>query len=424
MLFRSKIYRLTFSQSADEPFLIPIELGLLSPAGDDITAQMAVNLSLADKKSGCFEQGIFRLTDKQQVLTFENVEAEPIPSLLRDFSAPIKLNYPMTRDQLMFLMQHDSDGFNCWDAGQRLALDVIAEVTTQIKQGDSVSVDARLIKAYRGLLQRDDVDHGMMAKLLMLPSVSYIAETQDIIDIHGINNARTQVLTELSNALAEPLAALYQTLNQPQQYLPEPKQMAQRGLKNAALGYLLKSSDPQYCQLAVDQFASSDNMTDSMAALSCLVNSPYKIEAEKALEAFYKQWQHEPLVVNQWFSVQAGSAEYGSLENIQRLLNHEAFDIKNPNKVRAVIGAFAGQSLVNFHAKDGLGYQLLADQIITLNSLNPQMASRLIAPLTKWRRYVAVQGELMKQQLQRIMAEEALSKDVFEVVSKSLAASE
>lgn len=296
---QAKIYRLTFSQSADEPFLIPIELGLLSPAGDDITAQMAVNLSLADKKSGCFEQGIFRLTDKQQVLTFENVEAEPIPSLLRDFSAPIKLNYPMTRDQLMFLMQHDSDGFNCWDAGQRLALDVIAEVTTQIKQGDSVSVDARLIKAYRGLLQRDDVDHGMMAKLLMLPSVSYIAETQDIIDIHGINNARTQVLTELSNALAEPLAALYQTLNQPQQYLPEPKQMAQRGLKNAALGYLLKSSDPQYCQLAVDQFASSDNMTDSMAALSCLVNSPYKIEAEKALEAFYKQWQHEPLVVIQ-----------------------------------------------------------------------------------------------------------------------------
>ena len=419
---QAKVYRLTFTQSCDEPFLIPIEVGLLSPSGQEITEQLVANLAVDDNKPGCFDNGIFRLTDKQQVLTFNNVEEEPIPSLLRDFSAPVKLNYAMTRDQLLFLMQHDSDGFNCWDAGQRLALDVIDEVVTQMKQGTAVTVDTRLIIAYLGLLQRDDVDHAMMAKLLMLPSVSYIAETQDIIDMHAINDARTQVLNELANALAEPLAILYQQLNQVQQYLPEPKQMAQRGLKNAALAYLLKSADPQYCQLAVTQFETSDNMTDAMAALSCLVNSSYKDAAEKALQAFYQQWQTEPLVVNQWLSVQAGSAEYGTLENIHKLLEHEAFDIKNPNKVRAVIGAFAGQSLVNFHAKNGSGYQLLADQIIVLNQLNPQMAARLLAPLTKWRRYIPQQGELMKQQLQRIMAEDALSKDVFEVVSKSLAA--
>jgi len=193
-------------------------------------------------------------------------------------------------------------------------------------------------------------------------------------------------------------------------------------LKNAALAYLLKSTDAQYCQIAEQQFKHNDNMTDSMAALSSLVNSKYLTQANGALQAFYLQWSAEPLVVNQWLAVQAGSAEYGNIDNINKLLKHEAFDVKNPNKVRSVIGAFAGQSLINFHAVDGSGYQLLADQIILLNALNPQIASRLVAPLSKWRRYVDHQGQQMKKQLQRIMAQEDLSKDVYEVVSKSLVA--
>jgi len=318
-------------------------------------------------------------------------------------------------------LQYDSDGFNCWDAGQSLALDVIYQVMAQQEKGAPVDVDERLISAYQGLLQRDDLDHAMLAKMLILPSISYIAETQVKIDIHAINQARSHVQQVLADALATDLAALYQRLNVQQNYLPEPKQMAQRGLKNAALSYLLKSSREEYKSLAQAQFENNDNMTDSMAALASLVNSSYKLEAKLALEAFYQQWQAEPLVVNQWLAVQAGSAEYGSIENIQKLLTHEAFDIKNPNKVRSVIGSFAGQSLVNFHAVDGSGYQLLADKIILLNGLNPQIASRLVAPLSKWRRYVDHQGLQMKQQLQRIMAQEDLSKDVYEVVSKSLA---
>lgn len=415
-----KTYTLTFKQSCAEPFLIPIELGLLSQQGEELA------LSLADdaaNKVDCFENGIFKLTEKEQQLVFADMSAEPVPSLLRDFSAPIKLNYSLTRDQLMFLMQFDSDGFNCWDAGQRLALDVIDEVMLQIKQEETTSVDQRLISAYQRILQRDDLDDAMLAKMLILPSVSYIAETQDVIDVLAISNARDLVQAELASALADDLFALYNKLNTAQDYLPEPKQMAQRGLKNAALAYLLKADDAQYCQLAVKQFAHSDNMTDSMAALSALVNSVYKDEAEKALREFYQQWQAEPLVVNQWLAVQAGSAEYGTIANIKQLLEHEAFDIKNPNKVRAVIGTFAGQSLVNFHAQDGSGYELLADKIILLNSLNPQIASRLVAPLSKWRRYAPQQGEKMQQQLQRIMSQEGLSKDVFEVVDKSLAVS-
>ena len=317
-------------------------------------------------------------------------------------------------------MQHDTDGFNRWDAGQNLALDVIYQIMQQLAEGDEPTVDARLITAYRTVLKRDDIDYSMLAKMLLLPSVSYIAETQDVIDIQAISQARSHVQSVLAEALAKDLAALYQRLNVEQEYLPEPEQMAQRGLKNAALSYLLKTDHKKYCDLAMEQFEKSDNMTDSMAALASLVNSEHKSQAEVALTSFYKKWQAEPLVVNQWLAVQAGSAEYGTVENINKLLEHEAFDIKNPNKVRSVIGAFAGQSLTNFHALDGSGYQLVADKIILLNRLNPQIASRLVAPLSKWRRYVDCQGQQMKQQLQRIMSEENLSKDVYEVVSKSL----
>jgi len=416
---QAQTYRLDFKQSNAEPFLIPIELGLIAQDGTQISASLS---DRSENKADCFDGKVFQLTETQQSLIFKGIDQEPVPSLLRNFSAPIKLNYAYSRDQLLFLMQFDNDGFNRWDAGQSLALDVIFEVMQQQQDNESVVVDQRLIAAYQGLLQQDALDYAMLAKMLLLPSVSYIAETQSKIDIHAINNARSQVQEILADALADDLLNLYNKLNTQPQYLPEPEQMAQRGLKNAALAYLLKSTDAQYCQIAEQQFKHNDNMTDSMAALSSLVNSKYLTQANGALQAFYLQWSAEPLVVNQWLAVQAGSAEYGNIDNINKLLKHEAFDVKNPNKVRSVIGAFAGQSLINFHAVDGSGYQLLADQIILLNALNPQIASRLVAPLSKWRRYVDHQGQQMKKQLQRIMAQEDLSKDVYEVVSKSLVA--
>ena len=418
-----KQYSLTFKQQAvdtpeakaneKQPYLIPFELGLLNTGGQDL------ELNIADD-SVKIQDGVLQLTEAEQTLVFENIASEPVPSLLRDFSAPVKLQYDYSRDQLLFLMQHDSDGFNRWDAGQTLALDVILEVMQAQKKGEVPSVDSRLIDAYRALLNGKDIDHAMLAKMLMLPGVSYIAETQLVIDIAAIDAARTLVRTALANALNAEMYALYQSLNVQQDYQPEPGQMASRSLKNAALSYLL-SSDVDYASLAVQQFTDSDNMTDTMAALAALVNSSHQAEAEKALEAFYQQWKEEPLVVNQWLAVQAGSAEFGQVERIAKLLEHEAFDIKNPNKVRSVLGAFAGQSLVNFHRPDGAGYRLLAENIIKLDALNPQIAARLVAPLSKWKRYVAAQGEMMKAELQSIMAQKDLSKDVYEIVSKSLA---
>lgn len=399
--------------SEKQAHLIPFELGLLNSDGQD------VELKLSDDSIN-IHNGVVQLTEAEQTLVFDNVDAEPVPSLLRDFSAPIKLNYDYSRDQLLFLMQHDSDGFNRWDAGQTLALDVILEVMKKQQLDQSADIDERLIEAYRGLLNNKDIDHAMLAKMLLLPGVSYIAETQAVIDISAINKARSLVRRELANALNVEIYALYQSLNVKQEYRPEPMQMAGRSLKNAALSYLL-ISDVDYAELAVQQFNDSDNMTDAMAALSALVNSGHQAQAEQALQAFYQQWKEEPLVVNQWLAVQAGSTQFGEVERIEKLLSHEAFDIKNPNKVRSVLGAFAGQSLVNFHREDGGGYRLLAQNIIRLDSLNPQIAARLVAPLSKWKRYVPSQAEKMKAELQTILAQDDLSKDVYEIVSKSLA---
>ena len=419
----SQCYSLHFKQTspatsgeADKaPLLIPIELGLLDAAGDDMT----LTLSNAGQDVR-FEDGVFLLDQVERTLVFENIEAKPVPSLLRDFSAPIKLSYDYSRDELLFLMTHDSDGFNRWDAGQNLALDIIYEIMRDQEAGKAPLLDSRLVQAYRTLLSNGSLDPAMLAKMLVLPSVSYIAETHVVIDVHAIYDARQWLQLALSDALSTEMLARYQALLIRQDYRPEPGQMSLRSLKNTLLSFLLKSDKAVALSLAQDQFDNNDNMTDSMAALSALVNSNHQVEADAALEQFYQDWKDEPLVVNQWLSVQAASDNRGQVKHIKALLKHPAFDIKNPNKVRSVLGAFCSQSLINFHAENGEGYRLLADYILLLDELNPQVASRLVAPLSKWQRYVPHLGLQMKAELDRLLQHEKLSKDVYEVVSKSV----
>ena len=417
-------YRLTFTQScpptpeASEkaPFVIPVELGLIGKGGEELSLSLAEGSQ--DKVSG----GIFTMTEESTTLVFEGLDAEPVPSLLRDFSAPVKLNYAYTNEQLLFLMQHDKDGFNRWDAGQTLALQAILSVMKMQELKQTCTVDERLIEAWRAVVRDESSDYAMIAKMLSVPGVSYIAETLDVIDVHAIDSARSFVRNTLAEALVDDMYALYQRLSDNVAYQPVPEQMTRRELKNAALAYLLSAESKDYSGLAEEQIRTSDNMTDTMAALRALVNSRFTEKAQDALDAFYEQWKDEPLVVNQWLSVQAGSREFGTVEKIEALLDHPAFDIRNPNKVRSVLSVFAGQSLVNFHSQDGAGYKLLADHILILNALNPQIASRLVAPLSKWKRYIPEQGDLMKQELEALMAQDDLSKDVYEIVSKSLVA--
>ena len=424
----AKTYTLTFTQSCPAtpgqsessklPFVIPVELGLLGAQGNDLP------LRLQGETAAAGSNRVLSVTEAQQLFTFVDIAEKPLPSLLRGFSAPVKLHFAYDRDQLMFLMQHDSDGFNRWEAGQQLSVQVLQELIGQYQRGETLVLDGRLVNALRTLLQDDSLDQAMVAEMLSLPGEAYLTEISEVADVDAIHGAREFARQQLASALFEPLWQRYQTnreISRNTPYVAEAEHFARRALQNIALSYLMLGDQPQVLAAALDQFETSDNMTERLTALAVLVNSPFEAERSKALEAFAEQFKDNALVMDQWFSVQAASTLPGGLARVQALMEHPAFTLKNPNKVRALISAFAGQNLVNFHAIDGSGYRFLADQVIVLNALNPQIASRLLAPLTRWRKYGAERQALMKAELERILASGELSPDVYEVVSKSLA---
>ncbi|NMY49433.1 aminopeptidase N [Pseudomonas sp. WS 5011] len=422
----AQTYSLTFRQSCPAtpgqseklPFVIPVALGLLDAQGNELP------LRLQGESAAQGTSRVLSVTEAEQTFTFEGVTEKPLPSLLRGFSAPVKLHFPYSRDQLMFLMQHDSDGFNRWEAGQQLSVQVLQELIGQHQRGEALVLDQRLVTALRTLLEDESLDQAMVAEMLSLPGEAYLTEISEVADVEAIHAAREFARKALADALFAPLWARYQAnreVSKATPYVAEAAHFARRSLQNIALSYLMLSEKPEVLAACVDQFDNADNMTERLAALAVLVNSPFQEEQGKALAMFADFFKDNALVMDQWFSVQAGCPLPGGLERVHALMQHEAFTLKNPNKVRALIGAFANQNLINFHRADGAGYRFLADQVITLNALNPQIASRLLAPLTRWRKYGSARQALMKAELERILASGELSSDVYEVVSKSLA---
>ena len=417
-------YRMTLSQSCPatpeatekQPFHMPIRMGLVGQQGD-------LPLYIKGLATGETEI-IFELTEATTSLTFENVSEEPIPSLLRGFSAPVKLDFPYSRDQLLHLMRYDSDNFNRWEACNKLALGVLQALISDVLAGRELSLDSRLIEAYRALLNDTSADPAMVALMLTLPSEAYLSEVADCIEVAAIHRARQFTRKTLAQALSAEFTAAYSSNNTTDAYQASGEQIAKRSLKNTALHYLMQSHTPEAIGLAQEQFENASNMTDTHSALAALVNCPspdaHKA-AEQALESFYQRWQDESLVVNQWFQVQALNTVPGGLSRVKKLMQHPAFDFKNPNKVRSLIAAFCSSNPVNFHEVNGEAYTFLADQIIALDTLNPQIASRLVTPLTRWRKYPEPSSTQMKQQLERIIAQADLSKDVYEIVNKGLA---
>ncbi|MNZ54373.1 Aminopeptidase N [compost metagenome] len=398
--------------------MIPVELGLLDAQGNDIA------LRLQGEAAAAGTSRVLSVTEAEQTFTFVDVAAKPLPSLLRGFSAPVKLSFPYDRDQLMFLMQHDSDGFNRWEAGQQLSVQVLQELIAQHQQGSALVLDQRLVTALGTVLANEQLDQAMVAEMLSLPSEAYLTEISEVADVDAIHAAREFARKQIADQLFDALNARYQAnrgLSRTTEYVAAAEHFARRSLQNIALSYLMLSGKPEVLAATQEQFDACDNMTERLTALAVLVNSPFEAERGKALEVFAENFKDNPLVMDQWFSVQAASTLPGGLARVKALMQHPAFTMKNPNKVRALIGAFAGQSLVNFHAADGSGYRFLADLVIELNALNPQIASRLLAPLTRWRKYDAARQALMKAELERILASGSLSSDVYEVVSKSLA---
>ena len=414
------IYRLTVKQSipdtpgqADKkPQHIPFAIGLLGARGESLPLRLT-----PDSQDAPMER-VLELTGETEVFEFHGFDECPVPSLLRQFSAPVRVRYPWTREQLLFLMTHDPDGFNRWDAGQRLAVDVIQSLVGAPKD---TAVDSRLVAAYRHLISDSSLDQALVAKMLQLPSTAYLIELAESADAPAIHDARERVLKHLAIALRDELVACYRRNLEAGAYEVTPDQIARRSLRNTALAWLLQINDEEGRELALRQLRNADNMTDRMGALRALVNSDYEEDRERVLDEFYERFQDDPQVVEQWFSVQASSDRAGQLAQIQALLEHKAFDWKNPNKVRSVVGAFAGQNLAAFHNPDGSGYNFLADQVCRLDDLNPQIAARLVTPLTRWRKFAPAYGEQMKAALERIRDKSGLSRDVYEVVHKSLA---
>ncbi|WP_027857113.1 aminopeptidase N [Marinobacterium jannaschii] len=412
------VYQLTVRQSCPgtpdmkhkQPFHIPLALGLLDQQGSDLPLDGGQTTQVLD------------LTESEQTFSFEGLSAKPVPSLLRGFSAPVKLSYDYSRDELLFLMAHDSDGFNRWDASQKLAVGIMQELVAAYPS--QMQLDQRLVDAYRRVLTDESLDPAMVAQILTLPSEAYLAELADVVDVEAIHEVRQFIRRQLAKALESEFLATYNSHQTLEAYRPDASEVARRSLKNLALSYLVALDNEAYLSLAQSQFADADNMTDQQAALGQVVHSDFVEAGQQVLAKFYDQWQHESLVVNQWLAVQASDVKEGALERVVALMQHEAFDMKNPNKVRSVISVFCNQNLLNFHRPDGSGYRFLADQVIEFNRINPQIASRLLTPLTRWKKYDADRQALMKAELGRIMDSGELSKDVYEVVSKSLAAVE
>jgi len=408
----------TPGQTDKKPFVIPLAMGLLGDAGN-----LPLHLcgQSPDTETADNTHKVLIVDCEEQNFEFERVGERPVPSLLRGFSAPVRLEFDRSRADLYSLMSRDDDGFVRWDSAQQLALSVISDVEQQIAEGASLEIDPLLPQACGNLLTDQALDPAMVAEMLMLPSENYLAELASQTggaNVDTLHSARNAVHSAIARVQQETLLARYEGLASTAPYEAEASQIAARSLRNVCLDFLA-DADEQLLQLAETQFLETSNMTDRLAALKVLAFRASEEQATAALETFYHQWHKESLVVNQWFQVQASMPNGDGLARVQALMAHQDFDIKNPNKVRSLIGQFANNNPVNFHRADGEGYRLLTDVVIELNTLNPQIASRLLNPLTKWRNYLG-REDLMRAQLERLASLSNLSRDVFEVVTKSL----
>jgi len=320
-------------------------------------------------------------------------------------------------------MSRDSDGFSRWDASQKLALLALNDIIAAYRNGQDYLIEPLLIDAYRSVLVDESLDQAMVALMVQLPSEAYLSELSDEVDVEAIHFAREHLRSELALSLRAELESAYHRSEGHEPFSVDSTAIAKRSLKNTVLGYLSTLPDGGGLTLVQQQLSSARNMTDELAGLNA-INQSAAADAsgvrDRALRDFYQRWKHEALVVNQWLQVQASCHLVGGLERVKALMEHDSFDIKNPNKVRSLIGVFASTNTTGFHVADGSGYEFLTDQILVLDTLNPQVASRMLSPLTKWRKYGAQRQEKMRAQLARILAKPGLSKDVYEVVSKSL----
>jgi aminopeptidase N len=389
-----------------EPLVIPIQLALYNAA------------------SGAVEvpSHVITLNQHEQRICFEGISARVVPSILQGFSAPVVLKSTLDQKDLAFLSQYDQDPFNRYEALQRLSLDILLElVGTYQRTPDSLAAVVLapvLVQAFQAQLTTAGLDPALVAEALLLPSESYIGDQMPFVAVEAIHQARQALRRALAQALAPLWQQCYtQLTDDPYVFSKDAK--ARRRLKNTALAYLMLLETSEVTALAKTQFVQADNMTDQMAALNVLVSSQQAEARNFALQQFYYKWHQEALVLDKWFSVQALSTHPEAYYDVVKLSQHRDFTLKNPNRVRALIGAFSNNQ-AQFHRSDGAGYRFLAEHIIALDRLNPQTAARLVAPLGRWKRFETQRAQQMQAALEQILAQKELSKDVYEMAAKSL----
>ncbi len=416
-------YTLTINQHCEatpgqrhkEAFHIPVALGLLDKKGNIIQLQLD-----GEAASNVSETRILSVKESKQQFVFINVPSEPVLSFLRGFSAPVKVNLPRTNKELTFLMANDSDSFCQWDAGQQLLINVLLQLAEKTSKGSALSLPTELVEQFGKLLKRGLSSPALAAKMLELPSENYLAGQKKPADVDAIHIARSYMKRELALSLKEDFSMLYTALNTTDKYQFDAAEMAKRSLKNICLDYLVSTGDPMQAQRCLKQMKQSDNMTDTMSGLAVLVEHQGP-EREHALRAFYEQWKGDRQVVDKWLAVQAQSSLKDTLLRVKSLMSHPAFNITNPNNVRSLIGQFCRNNAVNFHAIDGSGYQFLVEQILILDKLNPQIASRQMGAFNSWQQYDQKRQGMMRAALEKIAKQTDLSADVYEIVTKYLA---
>ena len=403
----------TPGQPAKLPFHIPLSIGLLDAAGSNIPLRLESERSAADASR------VLSVIEAEARFTFADVRERPVPSLARGFSAPVIVKYDYDEAALVHLMAHDTDCFNRWEAGQRLASRLILKGAQALQSHRAIEVPKTFVAAFARVLAEAPADPAFAAEALSLPSETTLAEQMDVVDPDALHEARVQVRVQLAWDLQPELLDTWRAHRSSGPYSPDAAAAGRRALRNLALGYLMELDDPEIRNLALTQFEHADNMTDAIAALVALAGCDCR-ERQVALEAFYAKWKDEPLVVDKWLAVQASSRLPGTLDEVKRLATHPAFNLRNPNKVYSLLFSFCANH-VRFHSADGAGYAFAAERIVELDALNPQVAARMARAFDRWRRFDEGRQTNARVALERIRDTAGLSRDTTEVVTKALA---
>jgi len=384
------------------PLPIPVRVGLLGSDGRDIPGTLRT----------------LELREVEQTFRFENVPTRPVPSIGRGFSAPIKLHVERADDELAFLMAHDADPFNRWEAGQELGKRVLLGLVDRVLGHGALELDPGLVNAFRKVLEDPDLDGSIKALTLTLPSEELLAQELERVDPDAVHGARTFAVRQIASALRDELTETYERHAGGTDAINK-TEIDRRRIKNRALHYLAQLDEPRTTAMAVEQFDSASTMTDYEAAFLSLVDLVGP-QTDRAIAEFYRRWRNDPLVLDKWFRMQAMSSAPGAFNRVLALSEHPDFHLANPNRARSLLYSFAAGNPVTFHRLDGRGYRFVADRVVELDAINPQVASRIVSAFNPWKRYEPRRSGLMRAELERIGSQPAISKDVSEIVERAL----